>query len=217
VKRAVCGGRPYDVVLSHNGALLYVSDWAGRAVLAVRPEDLHVISRIAVGEHPNQLALAPKDDRLFVACASTNNVSVIDTKRGIVSETIYTPLFPRSPEGSTPDALAIAPDGKTLYVANGKSPAGPDPQNCAKASAATPVCTYANQKGAAEIFLRVSKIKLSQDEVEKMLADPDTQFSTTPNGIMQYVMFMRRAGAIKNVPAKWSDLFMPELASRNGS
>lgn len=73
-----------------------------------------------------------------------------------------------------------------------------------------------NRKGAAEIFLRVSKIKLSQDEVEKMLADPDTQFSTTPNGIMQYVIFMRRAGEIKNVPAKWSDLFVPELATRNG-
>jgi YVTN family beta-propeller protein len=117
-KSAVCGGRPYDVLFSHNRALLYVSDWAGRAVLAIRPNDLHVVARIAVGEHPNQLMLHPKDDRLFVACASTNNVSVIDTRRGTVAETIYTPLFPRSPEGSTPDALAVAPDGNTLYVAN---------------------------------------------------------------------------------------------------
>ena len=39
-------------------------------------------------------------------------------KRGIVTETIYTALFPKAPEGSTPDALAVAPDGKTLYVAN---------------------------------------------------------------------------------------------------
>ncbi|HEX4072645.1 MAG TPA: beta-propeller fold lactonase family protein, partial [Planctomycetaceae bacterium] len=117
-KSAVCGGRPYDVVLSRNRAMLYVSDWAGRAVLAVRPEDLHVVSRIAVGEHPNQLALHPKDDRLFVACASTNNVSVIDTKQGVVNETISTSLFPKAPEGSTPDALAIAPDGKTLFVVN---------------------------------------------------------------------------------------------------
>ena len=35
-----------------------------------------------------------------------------------MTETIHTALFPRAPEGSTPDALAIAPDGKTLYVAN---------------------------------------------------------------------------------------------------
>jgi DNA-binding beta-propeller fold protein YncE len=117
-KSAPCGGRPYDIVLSHNRALLFVSDWAGRAVLAVRPDDLRVISRISVGEHPNQIALHPKDDRLFVTCASTNNVSVIDTRAGRVTETIYTPLFPKSPEGSTPDALAITLDGQTLFVAN---------------------------------------------------------------------------------------------------
>ena len=43
---------------------------------------------------------------------------MIDTRRGIVTETIHTALFPLAPEGSTPDALAIAPDGKTLFVAN---------------------------------------------------------------------------------------------------
>jgi YVTN family beta-propeller protein len=77
-----------------------------------------VVAHIPVGEHPNQLALHPKDDRLFVACASSNCVSVIDTKRGVVTEIIMTALFPRAPEGSTPDALAIAPNGESLYVAN---------------------------------------------------------------------------------------------------
>jgi YVTN family beta-propeller protein len=117
-RSARCGGRPYDVVVGRNGAHLYVSDWAGRAVLVLNPDDLRVVAKIPVGEHPNQLAVHPRDDRLFVACASSNCVAVIDTKRGIVTETIYTALFPRAPEGSTPDALAVAPDGKTLYVAN---------------------------------------------------------------------------------------------------
>ncbi|HEY2894249.1 MAG TPA: beta-propeller fold lactonase family protein, partial [Pirellulales bacterium] len=112
------GTRPYDVALSRNGARLYVSDWAARAVLAVDPADLRVVARIATGEHPNQLALHPKDDRLFVACASSNCVTVIDTRRGVVTETIFTTLFPRAPEGSTPAALAISPDGDTLFVAN---------------------------------------------------------------------------------------------------
>jgi YVTN family beta-propeller protein len=115
---ASIGGRPYDIVLSHNRAQLLVSDWAGRAVLVLDPKELRVVNRIPVGEHPNQLALHPRDDRLFVACASSNCVSVIDTERGVVTETIYTSLFPRAPEGSTPDALAVAPDGKMLYVAN---------------------------------------------------------------------------------------------------
>ncbi len=41
---------------------------------------LRVIAKIPVGEHPNQMALHPKDDRLFVACASSNTVCVIDTQ-----------------------------------------------------------------------------------------------------------------------------------------
>jgi YVTN family beta-propeller protein len=117
-RTASIGGRPYDVVRGHNGAQLYVSDWAGRAVLAVDPKSLRIVARIPVGEHPNQMTVHPKEDRLFVACASSNSVSVIDTRRGIVVETISTSLFPRAPEGSTPDALALSPNGKTLYVAN---------------------------------------------------------------------------------------------------
>ncbi|MGC8643996.1 MAG: bifunctional YncE family protein/alkaline phosphatase family protein [Isosphaeraceae bacterium] len=118
LKSAKAGVRPYDVVLARDGKVLFVSDWASRMVLVVDPADLRTMTRIGVGEHPNQIVLHPRDDRLFVACASSNCVSVVDTRRGIVTETIHTALFPRAPEGSTPDALAVAPDGKTLYVAN---------------------------------------------------------------------------------------------------
>jgi YVTN family beta-propeller protein len=117
-KSANLPGKPYDLVLSHNGTRLFVSDWSGRQVLTLDPENFTVMSKISVGEHPNQMVLHPKDDRLFVACASSNTVSVIDTRRGIVTETIHTSLFPLAPEGSTPDALCISPDGKTLFVAN---------------------------------------------------------------------------------------------------
>jgi YVTN family beta-propeller protein len=115
MKTTAIGGRPYDVVVGPHQ--VYVSDWAGRQVLVIDPAELRVVRKIPVGEHPNQMALHP-DGRLFVACASSNGVSVIDTKRGHVTETIVTSLFPKAPEGSTPDAVALAPDGKTLYVAN---------------------------------------------------------------------------------------------------
>src|SRR5439155_19798851 len=83
VLSAACGARPYDVVKARNG-LLYVSDWAKRRLLVVDPETLRTIAKIPVGEHPNQIVLHPKDDRLFVACASSNSVSVIDTSAGTV-------------------------------------------------------------------------------------------------------------------------------------
>ena len=71
--------------------------------------------------------------------------------------------------------------------------------------------------GAAETFLRVSKLKLTQDEVEKTLADPDTQFSSTPVGIMQFVEFMALANTIKTRPKTWSELFVDSVKSKNGS
>jgi YVTN family beta-propeller protein len=114
----VIGGRPYDVVVGPGGHLLYVSDWARRQVLAVDPTALQVVARIAVGEHPNQIVVHPRDGRLFVACGSSDGVWVIEPKRGVVTEVIRTSLFPKAPEGSTPDAVAVSPDGKTLYVAN---------------------------------------------------------------------------------------------------
>jgi YVTN family beta-propeller protein len=117
-KVAPAGIRPYDVVLARNRSRLYVSDWASRTVLALDPNELRTVARIPVGEHPNQIAVHPKDDRIFVACASSNSVAVIDTRRGVVTETVVTSLFPLAPEGSTPDALAVAPDGTTLFVAN---------------------------------------------------------------------------------------------------
>lgn len=75
----------------------------------------------------------------------------------------------------------------------------------------------ANRKGAAEAFLRISKIKMTQPEVEQILADKDTQFSTTPDGLMEYVNFMEKAKTIKTRPAKWSDMFVPAFQTRKGS
>src|SRR5262249_52372879 len=104
------GGRPYDIVMDPRGTLLYVSDWAGRHIKVIDPATLKVLKKFGVGEHPNQMVIHPKDGRLFVACASSNCVTVIDTKRGHVIETIYTSLFPRAPTGSTPCALGISLD-----------------------------------------------------------------------------------------------------------
>ena len=59
-----------------------------------------------------------RDGRLFVANSGSNSVSVI-RGNGAVTETVKTSLSTRrDPVGSTPDALALSPDGKRLYVAN---------------------------------------------------------------------------------------------------
>lgn len=70
---------------------------------------------------------------------------------------------------------------------------------------------------AADIFLRSTDIKVSKEEVMEMITSKGTSYSTTPNGVMQFADFMHRAGTIKNEPAAWSDLFVPQLSNRSGS
>ncbi len=68
--------------------------------------------------HPTEMALSPDESLLYVACADSNSVVVIDTATGQQVEVISTALYPRGPGGCTPNSLALAPNGKTLWVAN---------------------------------------------------------------------------------------------------
>jgi NitT/TauT family transport system substrate-binding protein len=74
-----------------------------------------------------------------------------------------------------------------------------------------------DKKLAADIFVNSSKVKVAVDETVKMLEDPDTRFSTTPTGIMDFAEFMHLAGSIKLKPASWKDLFIEPLHAKQGS
>jgi YVTN family beta-propeller protein len=109
------GYRPFGIAISPDFQAVAVSNWGDKSVSLLEPAGLKEISRVVVESHPSDLAYAP-DGRLFVANAGSNSVSVIAD--GKVIETIKTSLDPQDPVGSTPDALAVSPDGKFLYVAN---------------------------------------------------------------------------------------------------
>jgi NitT/TauT family transport system substrate-binding protein len=74
-----------------------------------------------------------------------------------------------------------------------------------------------NPKGAAEIFGRTSKTKMSMEEVLPLVQDPDTRFSATPNGIMTFANFLASVGSMKQKATTWTDLFVPQLHGRKGS
>jgi YVTN family beta-propeller protein len=117
VKRIPVEVNPYAVVLSADARTLYVSNWASASVSIIDVEAGRVMGRVAVGDNPNDMELAA-DGRLFVACANDNSVVVIDTKTRQPVEKINTALYPRSPEGSTPNALALDRKNHVLFVAN---------------------------------------------------------------------------------------------------
>jgi YVTN family beta-propeller protein len=109
---------PYDLVLDPSGATLFVSNWASDSISVFDTATRKLKGTIKVGRNPNDMVLA-RDGRLFVACSNENSVFVIDTKQLRPIERITTSMYKMAPVGSTPNALALDPAEKLLFVANG--------------------------------------------------------------------------------------------------
>ena len=72
-------------------------------------------------------------------------------------------------------------------------------------------------QAAAQIYIELAKVKMTEPEALRIVTDPNTHFTVTPEGIMKYADFMHRAGTIKKQPADWKELFFPEVQDRPGS
>ncbi len=146
VKEIPVGVAPYELVL-FSPQKAYVSNWGGRqpregeityktsksdilidpktgianngTVSVVDLTQEKEVKSIEVGLHPNAMVLSPDKKHLFVACANSDIVSVIDTETDQVINEISVHFTQGLPFGSAPNALEISMDGKLLYIANG--------------------------------------------------------------------------------------------------
>src|SRR2546426_2598287 len=116
------GHHPYTAVA--DSGHLYVSNWGDSSIsvidLSDRPtapgrESLRVRPSMFVGPHPSAMALHGAD--MFAALAGAHGVDRVDLVTGPGMEQLTVALGPRAPVGSDPNALALAADGRTLYVA----------------------------------------------------------------------------------------------------
>lgn len=144
---ASTGVAPFGVAVTNDKA--YVTNWAGPQVTdtlhetagtpwgsaytdprtgATRLGSLSVldirdgkfISDIPLGLHPNAIIQSRDDQYLFIANGNSDNVMVVDGKKGRVIDSIFTGLFASNALfGSSPNALAIDNNSRQLYVANG--------------------------------------------------------------------------------------------------
>ena len=76
---------------------------------------------------------------------------------------------------------------------------------------------YKDRRGAAETYVRITKEKISVDEVLALINDPDIEFTMTPRNMMKIVGFMAEVGHIKVKPESWKDMFFPEIHDLPGS
>ena len=101
---------PLEVLLSSDGARLYVLCQQSNEVRVLNASNFALIKSIAVGRVPRGVSLSPKGDRLFVTNAWVDTLSVIDTK---TLEVIHT-----WPVGAEPSSVIENLSGKRLFVAN---------------------------------------------------------------------------------------------------
>src|SRR5713226_9110277 len=89
------GSLPYAVVVA--GTKLYVSVWNGGGVSVIDTTQAKLLRRIATGGHASSLALSPNGDRLYVANATSDTVSVIDTSSDTVVGAVDLRPYPDAP------------------------------------------------------------------------------------------------------------------------
>lgn len=87
--------------------------------LAAGGNGAHPVAEVLTGMHASGLAVSPNGRWVVCANATSDTLSVIDTRSGKVAETIWARVNPSDLLGAGPNAVTFAPDGRTLYVANG--------------------------------------------------------------------------------------------------
>ena len=74
------------------------------------------IEEILLGLHSSAMALGRSGRYLAIANAGSDTISILDTRKNQVVETISLRIEAGAPFGASPNALAFSPDGKHVLV-----------------------------------------------------------------------------------------------------
>jgi DNA-binding beta-propeller fold protein YncE len=121
VQRLPAGRYPYGVVVHPDGTV-YVSSWGTQDVHVFAPDTrgrLQASRPITVARHPSTLLLNRSGSRLFAVSASTDAISVIDTRARRVVSTLRDPTPANLGQGSAPLGLLLSRDETSLFVTEG--------------------------------------------------------------------------------------------------
>ena len=75
----------------------------------------------------------------------------------------------------------------------------------------------ADKVAAARTYIRVEQSKLSEDFVEKIVKDPEIDFTVVPQRTFIYAEKLQELGVLKNKAASWKDYFFEQAHGGDGS
>ncbi len=128
---------PITITATRDGKRAFVALWNDSAIVELDLAGGRIVDRVVLlgpktpvsaGSHPAALALGPDEKQLYVALANRDMVAAIDVnEKGKAPLKIAgyfdTKLPGQTYFGAVPDALAVSPDSKRLFVANASSDA----------------------------------------------------------------------------------------------
>lgn len=74
-----------------------------------------------------------------------------------------------------------------------------------------------DKAAAADTYIRVTKARISREELLKIIDSPKYEFTVTPKNTYQLADFLYRVGAIKHKPESWKDYFFQDEKPLQGS
>jgi YVTN family beta-propeller protein len=134
-------GEPLKSTLNAGQTTLYVAEDQTDSVAAIdtatntltadvsvaAPAGIMPSSRMPLsGNNTNSVTVSQDQNTLYVTNGNTNNVAVVSVPMLQTGN----PVLGLIPTGMYPNSVVVSPNGKFLYIVNGKSPAGPNASHC---------------------------------------------------------------------------------------
>lgn len=70
---------------------------------------------------------------------------------------------------------------------------------------------------AAEMFVQQADSPYTVDFISKIIGDSYVEYTNVPKNVLKYARFLQQTGQIQLAPAKWTELFFPEVYDEEGS
>jgi sulfonate transport system substrate-binding protein len=70
---------------------------------------------------------------------------------------------------------------------------------------------------AAEMFVQQANSPYTVEFIAKIIGDSYVEYTNVPKNVLKYARFLHQTGGIQLAPAKWTELFFPEVYDEEGS